>query len=93
MRVQFYAQLRDLAGKHEMDVDLPPGSTVRDLLEKIYSLKPPLRRHDKTILVGAGVEFVDRDYELKAGEEIADHAASARRISRRRRSAVSPGNS
>ena len=71
VRVQFYAQLRDLAGEHEMDVDLPPGSTVRDLLEKIYTLKPPLRRHDKTILVGAGVEFVDRDYDLKAGEEIA----------------------
>ncbi|MGH8101004.1 MAG: MoaD/ThiS family protein [Chthoniobacterales bacterium] len=71
VRVQFYAQLRDLAGKHEMDVDLPPGSTVRDLLQEIYTLQPPLHRHDKTILIGAGMEFVDRDYELKSGEEIA----------------------
>jgi MoaD family protein len=71
VRVQFYAQLRDLAGEQEMDVDLPPGSTVRDLLQKIYTLKPPFRGHDKTILIGAGVEFVDRDYELKSGQEIA----------------------
>jgi MoaD family protein len=71
IRVQFFAQLRDLAGKHEMDVDLPPGSTVRDLLENIYKLRPALRAHDKTILVGAGVEFVGRDYKLRADEEIA----------------------
>ena len=29
-----------------------------------------LRSRDKSILVGAGVEFVDRKYALKPGEEI-----------------------
>ena len=71
MRVQFFAQLRDLAGEQEIEVDLAPGSTVRDLLEKIYTQKPPLRAHDKTILIGAGVEFVGRDYTLRGDEEIA----------------------
>ena len=71
VQVQFFAQLRDLAGEHEMDVDLSPGSTVHDLLEKIYAEKPALRAHDKTILIGAGVEFVDRDYKVKANDEIA----------------------
>jgi MoaD family protein len=71
IRVQFYAQLRDLIGISDLDVDLPEGATVRDLLERIYSQQPLLREHDKSILVGAGVEFVDRNYNLKAGEEIA----------------------
>jgi MoaD family protein len=71
IRVQFYAQLRDLAGSHELDVDLLEGSTVRDLLEKIYAEKPALRAHDKSILIGAGVEFIDRNHKLKLGEEIA----------------------
>jgi molybdopterin converting factor small subunit len=31
VRVQFYAQLRDLAGVREQDVDLPEGATVRHL--------------------------------------------------------------
>jgi molybdopterin converting factor small subunit len=44
---------------------------VRDLLEEIYAQQPPLRSHDKSILIGAGVEFVDRNYELKPNEEIA----------------------
>ena len=70
VRAQFYAQLRDLAGVDQQDVDLPEGSTVRDLLEKIYAQQPSLRVHDKSVLIGAGVEFVDRNYKLKPGEEI-----------------------
>jgi MoaD family protein len=70
IRVQFYAQLRDLTGLRESEIDLPAGATVRDLLERIYSQQPVLRAHDKSILTGAGVEFVDREYKLKADEEI-----------------------
>jgi molybdopterin converting factor small subunit len=70
IRVQFYAQLRDLIGVRELDVDLSEGATVRDLLEKIYAQQPALRPHDKSILIGAGVEFVDRNYRPKPGEEI-----------------------
>ena len=71
VRVQFYAQLCDLVGMRELDVDLAEGATVRDVIEKIYTRQPALRRHDKSILIGAGVEFVDRNYKLKPGDEIA----------------------
>ena len=67
---QFYAQLHDLVGTREVDVDLADGATVSDLLDQIYAKHPRLRPHDKSILIGAGVEFVDRDYKLKPGEEI-----------------------
>jgi molybdopterin converting factor small subunit len=71
VRVQFYAQLRELIGIHELELDLPQGATVRQLLDEVYAQQPPLRAHDKSILVGAGVEFVDRNYKLIPGEEIA----------------------
>ena len=71
IHVQFYAQLRDLVGMGELDLDLAEGATVRDLLEKIYTQQPVLRAHDKSILIGAGVEFVNRNYKLKESEEIA----------------------
>jgi molybdopterin converting factor small subunit len=70
VRVTFYSQLRDLAGAPEFDVDLPEKATVANLLEIIYAKVPALRARDKTILVGAGVEFVERSYELKTGDEI-----------------------
>jgi MoaD family protein len=70
IHVQFYAHLRDLLGLRELEVDVPDGATIRDLLEEIYAHQPALRAHDKSILVGVGVEFSDRDYKLKPGEEI-----------------------
>jgi MoaE-MoaD fusion protein len=70
VRVQFYAQLRDLLGMRQLDVDVADGATVRDLLGQIYAQRPTLRPHDKSILIGAGVEFVDRNYRLSPGEEI-----------------------
>jgi len=70
VRVMFYAQLSDLLGIRQLDVDVADGATVRDLLGKIYAQQPKLRLHDKSILIGAGVEFVDRNYRLSSGEEI-----------------------
>ncbi len=70
IRAHFYAQLRDTAGSAFLDVDLVEGATISDLLEKTYAKIPALRPHDKSILLGAGVEFVDRNYKLKDGEEI-----------------------
>jgi MoaD family protein len=70
VRVQFYAQLRDLVGAPELNVDLPDKATVGDLLAKIYEQTPALRSRDKSILIGAGVEFVDRNYQLKPGDVI-----------------------
>jgi molybdopterin converting factor small subunit len=68
--VQFYAQLRDLAGASELQVDLPDKATVSDLLVKIYEQMPALRSRDRSILIGAGVDFVDRNYKLSPGDEI-----------------------
>jgi molybdopterin converting factor small subunit len=70
VRVRFYSQLRDLVGAPELDVDLPEKAPVAELLENIYSKVPALRAHDRNILVGAGVEFVDRNYQLKRDDEI-----------------------
>ena len=71
IQVQFYAQLRDLVGVCDLEVELPQGATVRDLLDQIYERRPALCAHDKSILIGAGLEFVNRNYKLKPGEEIA----------------------
>jgi molybdopterin converting factor small subunit len=71
MKVVFFSQLRDLAGVAELDVDLAEGTNVAQLLEQLYQQSPALRAHDKTILVGAGVEFVDRNYVIKPADEIA----------------------
>jgi sulfur-carrier protein len=69
--VQFYAQLRDFTRTQSADVELTNGAKVSDLLHELYQQFPTLRAQDKSILIGVGVEFVDRNHELKPGEEIA----------------------
>lgn len=71
VQVQFYAHLRDLVGIRDLEVELPQDATIRDLLDQVYALRPALRAHDKSILIGAGLEFVNRNYKLPPGEKIA----------------------
>jgi sulfur-carrier protein len=71
LRVQFFSHLRDIAGAPELEVELAADAKVSDLLQQLYARSPGLRAWDPSILVGAGIEFVDRNYLLHEGEEIA----------------------
>ena len=71
IRAQFFAQLRDVTGVSETTIELSDGATVADLLGELYEQTPALGSWDKSILVGSGVEFVERQYVLREGEEIA----------------------
>lgn len=70
VRVQFFSRLREIAGVSEMELEVPEASKVAELLEILYSRTPALRDWDKSILVAAGVEFVDRDYILQPDDQI-----------------------
>ena len=69
--VHFFAQLRDITQVETLDLSFPEGAKVSDLLKEAYVKFPALREQDQAILIGVGVEFVDRNYELKSGDEIA----------------------
>jgi molybdopterin synthase sulfur carrier subunit len=70
VHVQFFSRLRDLLGTSEIDLEMPEGANVTNLLATIYARTPALREWDKSILVASGLEFVERDYVLKTGDEI-----------------------
>lgn len=71
VRVQFFSHLKELARGSELELEMPSSATAGDLLEEIYQRAPALRAWDGSILIGAGVEFVEREYVLQPGEEIA----------------------
>jgi molybdopterin converting factor small subunit len=70
VHVQFFSRLRDLAGTSAMELEIPEGTTAGDLLEVLYAKTSELRDWDKSILVASGVEFVQRDYLVKSGDQI-----------------------
>ena len=71
VRVQFFSHLKDVVGLSEMEVELHTGTTAGELVSRLYEQYPRLRAWDSSILIGAGVEFVERDYVIKTLDEIA----------------------
>ncbi|MDK2854515.1 MAG: sulfur-carrier protein [Thermococcaceae archaeon] len=43
VKVRYFARFRELAGTGEEEIDLPEGSKIRDLLEKIKELHPKFK--------------------------------------------------
>lgn len=71
MRVQFFSQLKDVVGTGEITLDLPDGTSVADLLARLYRDFPDLEKFDRNILVGAGLDFVARDHIIQPNDQIA----------------------
>jgi molybdopterin converting factor small subunit len=71
IHVQFFSHLKDVVGASHLDIDTTKAATVRDLLDDLFARYPKLRAWDQSILIGAGVEFVDRQHVLQPNEEIA----------------------
>ena len=69
--VQFFSQLKEIAGAAELSLDLAEGTTVTHLLGQLYRAHPGLEKWDGNILIGAGVEFVGRDYVLRPNDQLA----------------------
>ena len=70
VHVQFFSRLRDVAGVSEIEFEVSNRTRVAELLDIIYSRTPAMRDWDKSILVASGVEFVDREYVVKPGDQI-----------------------
>jgi molybdopterin converting factor small subunit len=68
--IRFYSFFKELAGCAETAEILPPGSSINDLLTGIKARFPHLAPMEKSMLVAVGVEYQDRRYVLKDGDEV-----------------------
>lgn len=71
VRAEFYSRLREIAGARELECELPPGAKIGDLFEQLCARHPQLRRFERTVLFGKGVEFAKRDEPLCENDVIA----------------------
>ncbi|NPA31287.1 MAG: MoaD/ThiS family protein [Chloroflexi bacterium] len=66
VQVHFYATLRSLLGQKTVEVDLPPGATVRDLVHALVQAHPELRaqllRDDGSLEPSVHIFLNGRDY-------------------------------
>ncbi len=68
--VRFYSYFKELTGCEALAHTLAPGSTLNDLLEHLAVRFPKLGGLSKSMLAAVGVEYQDRQYVLREGDEV-----------------------
>jgi molybdopterin synthase sulfur carrier subunit len=69
--VTFFSWFKDLSGCGRTTESLPEGATIEDLLRALWSRYPRLEPMQRSMLIAVGVDYQDRDYRLKPGDEVA----------------------
>ena len=71
VKLLFFASLKDIVGRRQLELDVPSGATVNDLLERLESHYPDLRRYRSIVLMSVNEEYVDRGAVVCDGDEVA----------------------
>ena len=70
IRVYFFSRSRDLAGCAEAMESMPPGSSVKELLERLFRRFPKLAELEKSLRVAVGLDYQSADCLLHDGDEV-----------------------
>ena len=71
VRLLFFATLKDIVGARHMQVDVPSGATVADVLGQLENSYPRIRDYRPVILTAINEEYVDQRALLHDGDEVA----------------------
>ena len=68
--VHFYSYFKDLTGCAQTAEELPPGSTIAGLQQKLFVRFPKLAAMQNSTLAAVGVDYQPKTYALKEGDEV-----------------------
>jgi molybdopterin synthase catalytic subunit len=71
VRLLFFATLKDIVGARQMQVDVPAGSTVSDVLSHLEVTYPRIKDYRTVVLTAINEEYVDRATRVEEGDEVA----------------------
>jgi molybdopterin converting factor subunit 1 len=71
VKVQLFARLRELAGRGETHVDVPPGARVADVWRTIASAHPELEPFGGAVSCAVNADFAQRTAVVHEGDEVA----------------------
>lgn len=70
IEVQFFSRLRDVIGGSKLELDLPEGQTLDDLLARLYTEYPEMLRWDAHLLTAVGLDYAERGQALRGGDVV-----------------------
>src|SRR5215510_1565538 len=71
VKVLFFGLLKDVAGRPEEELDLPPGSQLRSVFEHYAERFPRVREMAESIVLARNHEFAALSTPISEGDEVA----------------------
>ena len=71
VRLRLFAGMRQAAGRSELRVELPLGSTVDDLCARLEREFPQIHLDGSGVTIAVNLRYVDPNYVLGAGDVVA----------------------
>lgn len=71
VRLLFFASLKDIVGARRLQIDVPAGATVADVLTHLESSYPRLKDYRPVVLTAINEEYVDQTARVSEGDEVA----------------------
>jgi MoaE-MoaD fusion protein len=71
VKLLFFATLKDIVGARHLELALPTGSTVNDLLTRLESSYPRFKDYRPVLLTAINEDYVDENARIKDGDEVA----------------------
>jgi molybdopterin converting factor subunit 1 len=71
VRLLFFATLKDIVGARQLQLDLPSGSTIGDLLTLLESSYPRFKDYRPVLLTAINEDYVDKNARINEGDEVA----------------------
>ncbi|MGD8997149.1 MAG: MoaD/ThiS family protein [Anaerolineae bacterium] len=71
VKVKFFAAPREALGTDEVALEIPAGSTVKDLIDTLRGTYPVLDRYTRFMSVAVNRAYVGMQTELHEGDEVA----------------------
>jgi len=71
VQVKLFAMLREQAGRSELELEVPPGTTVIALLDYVLPSGERVRRLPPSMLYAVNQQYAPPDKVLEDGDEVA----------------------
>jgi molybdopterin converting factor subunit 1 len=71
VRLLFFATLKDIVGAREMQVEVPVGASVADVLAHLEGSYPRVKDYRPVVLTAINEEYVDQNTPVHDGDELA----------------------
>ena len=71
VRLLFFATLKDIVGAREMQLEVPAGVTIGDVLTHLEGNYPRIKDYRPVVLTAINEEYVDQNTHVHDGDELA----------------------